>query len=52
MRCAFPPYGLGASHQTGWTGFIAKEIQFFGLLDPKVLLERGHATGIFSPESA
>jgi len=43
--------GLGASHQTGWTGFIAKQIQFFGLLDPKPFLERGRTTGIFYPES-
>jgi len=43
--------GLGASHQTGWTGFIAKQIQFFGLLDPKPFLERGRSTGIFYPES-
>jgi len=42
--------GPGASHQTGWTGFIAKQIQFFGLLEPKSFLERGHATGIFYPE--
>jgi hypothetical protein len=43
--------GLGASHQTGWTGFIAKQIQFFGLLDPKPFLVRGRSTGIFYPES-
>jgi len=42
--------GQGASHQTGWTGFIAKQVQFFGLLDPK-FLERGRSTGIFYPES-
>ena len=42
--------GLGASHQTGWTGFIAKQIQFFGLLDAK-FLARGRSTGIFYPES-
>jgi hypothetical protein len=30
---------LGASHQTGWTGIVAKLIQIFGLLDPKQLLE-------------
>lgn len=41
--------GLGASHQTGWTGFIAKQIQFFGLLDP-TFLARGRSTGIFYPE--
>jgi hypothetical protein len=44
--------GLGASHQTGWTGFIAKQIQFFGLLDPKPFLARGRSTGIFYPESS
>jgi len=43
--------GLGASHQTGWTGFIARQIQFFGLLEPKPFLERGRSTGIFYPES-
>jgi hypothetical protein len=33
--------GLGASHQTGWTGLVAKFIQLFGLLDPKRILEGG-----------
>jgi len=33
--------GLGASHQTGWTGVIAKVIQLFGMLDPKQALEVG-----------
>jgi hypothetical protein len=33
--------GLGASHQTGWTGVVAKFIQLFGCLDPKRLLEAG-----------
>jgi hypothetical protein len=33
--------GLGASHQTGWTGLVAKFIQLYGLLDPKRLLEVG-----------
>jgi hypothetical protein len=33
--------GLGASHQTGWTGLVAKFIQLFGLLDPKRALEVG-----------
>ena len=27
--------GLGASHQTGWTGLVAKLIQLYGLLDPR-----------------
>jgi hypothetical protein len=33
--------GLGASHQTGWTGLVAKMIQIFGVLDPKKALETG-----------
>jgi hypothetical protein len=33
--------GLGASHQTGWTGLVAKLIQLFGMLDAKKLLEAG-----------
>jgi hypothetical protein len=35
--------GLGASHQTGWTGVVAKLIQIFGLLDPQKTLEGGKA---------
>ena len=35
--------GLGASHQTGWTGLVAKLIQLFGSLDSKQLLEAGKA---------
>jgi hypothetical protein len=33
--------GLGASHQTGWTGLVAKFIQLFGCMDPKRVLEVG-----------
>jgi hypothetical protein len=33
--------GLGASHQTGWTGVVAKIVQLFGMLDPKRMLEAG-----------
>jgi hypothetical protein len=33
--------GLGASHQTGWTGCVAKLIELFGMLDPKKALEVG-----------
>jgi hypothetical protein len=33
--------GLGASHQTGWTGIIAKMIQMFGQLDAKAFLQSG-----------
>jgi hypothetical protein len=33
--------GLGASHQTGWTGLVALVIQLFGAMDPKRILELG-----------
>jgi hypothetical protein len=33
--------GLGASHQTGWTGLVAKLIELFGRLDAKTFLESG-----------
>jgi hypothetical protein len=35
--------GLGASHQTGWTGLVGKLIQLYGYLDPKKMLEAGRA---------
>jgi hypothetical protein len=35
--------GLGASHQTGWTGLVGKLIQLYGYLDPKEMLEAGRA---------
>ena len=31
--------GLGASHQTGWTGIVSTLIKLFGAIDPKRLLE-------------
>ena len=31
--------GLGASHQTGWTGLIAPLLDLFGRLDAKTVLE-------------
>jgi hypothetical protein len=31
--------GLGASHQTGWTGAVAKQIQLFGNADSKRVLQ-------------
>jgi hypothetical protein len=37
--------GLGASHQTGWTGLVAKLIQLYGLLDAKQALESGKQAG-------
>ena len=37
--------GLGASHQTGWTGLVAKFIQLYGFLDAKRALEGGKMAG-------
>jgi hypothetical protein len=37
--------GLGASHQTGWTGLVAKTLQLFAMLDPKKALEGGKRAG-------
>jgi hypothetical protein len=31
--------GLGASHQTGWTGLVALTLDLFGRMDAKVVLE-------------
>jgi len=33
--------GLGASHQTGWTGVIAPAMHLFATLPPEQLLEGG-----------
>lgn len=33
--------GVGASHQTGWTGLIARLIQLYGIMDARKLLEAG-----------
>jgi hypothetical protein len=33
--------GLGASHQTGWTGLVAKMIQLYGFMDAGKALEGG-----------
>ena len=37
--------GLGASHQTGWTGLVAKLIELYGRLDSKRALEGGKMSG-------
>lgn len=47
--------GLGTSHQTGWTGLVAKFIEFYGTLDAKRLLEGGKKAGFkvdFEPKDA
>jgi len=43
--------GLGASHQTGWTGVVAKLIEFFGRIDGKRLLAGGR-TDAFARKTA
>jgi hypothetical protein len=35
--------GIGASHQTGWTGLVAPLIEIFGHLDARAFLETGRA---------
>jgi hypothetical protein len=40
--------GLGASHQTGWTGAVAWLIELFGQVDAKSLLTEGRAA-VFAP---
>jgi len=42
--------GLGASHQTGWTGVVAKLIELFGRLDGAHLLEAGRTGGFVKKE--
>jgi mannosylglycerate hydrolase MGH1-like protein len=42
--------GLGASHQTGWTGLVAKLLQIFGNVDAPTYLRRGNAPRHHAPE--
>jgi hypothetical protein len=35
--------GLGASHQTGWTGIIARTLHVFATTTPEQILELGKA---------
>ncbi len=43
--------GLGASHQTGWTGLIAKLIDIFGRLDGRQVLEAGRSAAFARSEA-
>ena len=43
--------GLGASHQTGWTGDVAKLIQLYGLLDAERFLEAGKGAAFVKGDS-
>jgi len=40
--------GIGASHQTGWTGLVALMVEIIGKLDPQALLAAGRASA-FGP---
>jgi hypothetical protein len=42
--------GLGASHQTGWTGVVAKLIDLFGRLDAERTLQLGRAEAFAKKE--
>ena len=44
--------GLGASHQTGWTGVVAKLIEIFGRIDGQQFLKAGKAGGFAKEQSA
>jgi len=44
--------GLGASHQTGWTGVVAKLIELFGRLDATQYLEAGKSGAFATKERA
>jgi hypothetical protein len=44
--------GLGASHQTGWTGLVAKLIELYGFLDAKRILEVGRGAAFIEKATA
>src|SRR5438270_4253096 len=38
--------GLGASHQTGWTGIVARGLQLFATTTPEQALQLGKAAAV------
>jgi hypothetical protein len=44
--------GLGASHQTGWTGLVAKMIEIFGRVDAPSVLAGGRRVGFAQAAAA
>ena len=42
--------GLGASHQTGWTGIVARLMHLFATSTAKQVLELGKAAGVVEVE--
>jgi hypothetical protein len=46
--------GLGASHQTGWTGVVARTMHLFAVLGPEQILEHGkrsYSEAMAAPEA-
>jgi hypothetical protein len=43
--------GIGASHQTGWTGLVAKQLDLLKRLDGQKFLERGRAAMFATPQA-
>jgi hypothetical protein len=43
--------GLGANHQTGWTGIVARILHLFATLSPEMVLEAG-VTSVFKQAAA
>ena len=43
--------GLGASHQTGWTGLVAKLIQLYGVFDAQRALQEGRQAAFTTEEA-
>jgi hypothetical protein len=43
--------GLGASHQTGWTGIIARAMHLFATTTPELMLQYGVRAGVAEGES-
>ena len=38
--------GIGASHQTGWTGVVAGLVEYFGRIDAQTMLHGGLASAL------
>ena len=43
--------GLGASHQTGWTGLVGKLIELFGRIDGQQILDAGKSGAFVKGQS-
>jgi hypothetical protein len=44
--------GLGASHQTGWTGVVARSMHLFATTTAEQILELGKAAGVTERRAA